>query len=65
MESNHINNIKKIKDLEIIENVSLKKYTTFKLNETASLIAIPASMLERLPFNESIAMTTFIVVPPS
>lgn len=44
MESNHINNIKKIKDLEIIENVSLKKYTTFKLNETASLIAIPENI---------------------
>lgn len=41
MESNHINNIKKIKDIEILENISLKKYTTFKLNEKASLIAIP------------------------
>ena len=44
MESKIISEIKKIKDLEIIENVSLKKYTTFKLNEVASLIVFPENI---------------------
>lgn len=44
MESKIISEIKKIKDLEIIENVSLKKYTTFKLNEVVSLIVFPENI---------------------
>ena len=41
MENKYIEDIKKIKNLKILEDVSLKKYTSFKLNTTAKLIIFP------------------------
>lgn len=44
MENKYINEIKKIKGLDCLENISLKKYTTFKLNEIASMIVFPENV---------------------
>lgn len=43
MESKHIEYIKQMKDIKSYENVSLKNYTSFKLNEKASMIVYPSS----------------------
>ncbi len=44
MENKHIEKIKKIKDVKIIENISLKNYTTFKLDGNASILALPKTI---------------------
>lgn len=44
MENKLKENIKKIKDIEVLEDVSLKKYTTFKLDGVASILTIPKNI---------------------
>lgn len=44
MENKLKENIKKIKDIEVLEDVSLKKYTTFKLAGVASILTIPKNI---------------------
>lgn len=44
MENKHIENIKKFKNIRILENSDLKKYTSFKLNTVASLIVFPENV---------------------
>lgn len=44
MESKIKESIKKIKNIDIYEDVSLKKYTTFKLDATASIVAFPKNI---------------------
>ena len=44
MESKHLENIKKIKDIKFLENISLKNYTTFKLNSNATILAFPKTI---------------------
>ena len=44
MENKYLEEIKKIKNLKIEENVSLKKYTSFRLNTIASLIVFPENV---------------------
>lgn len=44
MENKHIETIKKIKDLEVFENVSLKNYTTFKIDGNVAIIVFPNSI---------------------
>lgn len=41
MESKQINYIKSIKNIKVIEDVSLRNYTSFKLNEKAAMIVFP------------------------
>lgn len=44
MENKDIIHIKSIKNIKVCENVSLKKYTSFKLNEVASMIVYPSDV---------------------
>ena len=44
MENKYITEIKKLKNLNILEQVSLKKYTSFRLNTIASLIIFPENI---------------------
>ena len=44
MENKDIIHIKSIKNIKICENVSLKNYTSFKLNEVASMIVYPSDV---------------------
>lgn len=44
MENKHIEKIKAMKNIRIIENSDLKKYTSFKLNTIASLIVFPETI---------------------
>ena len=44
MENKDIENIKKIKDVRVLENISLKKYTSFKLDTVASIMVFPENI---------------------
>ena len=44
MENKDILHIKNIKNIKVCENVSLKNYTSFKLNEVASMVVYPSDV---------------------
>lgn len=44
MENKDIIHIKSIKNIKVCENVSLKNYTSFKLNEVASMVVYPSDV---------------------
>ena len=44
MENKDIIHIKNIKNIKVCENVSLKNYTSFKLNEVASMVVYPSDV---------------------
>ena len=44
MENKDIIHIKSIKNIKVCENISLKNYTSFKLNEVASMIVYPSDV---------------------
>lgn len=44
MENKDIIHIKSIKNIKVCENISLKNYTSFKLNEVASMVVYPSDV---------------------